>query len=85
MPRKIPMRRCVATGEQLPKKELLRIVRTPEGIPAVDLTGKANGRGAYLKKDPDAVQKARKTGILARALEIQIPDSFWDEIMKAVK
>ena len=85
MPRKIPMRRCVATGEQLPKKELLRIVRTPEGIPAVDLTGKANGRGAYLKKDPDAVQKARKTGILVRALEIQIPDSFWDEIMKAVK
>ena len=79
------MRRCVATGEQLPKKELLRIVRTPEGIPAVDLTGKANGRGAYLKKDPDAVQKARKTGILVRALEIQIPDSFWDEIMKAVK
>ena len=85
MPRKIPMRRCIATGEQLPKKELLRIVRTPEGIPAVDLTGKANGRGAYLKKDLDAVEKAKKTGILARALEIQIPEEFWEEVRKAVK
>lgn len=52
MARKIPMRRCVATGEQLPKKELLRVVRTPEGTLAVDVTGKANGRGAYLKKIP---------------------------------
>ena len=44
MPRKIPMRRCVATGETLPKKELIRIVRTPEGVISVDPTGKANGR-----------------------------------------
>ena len=49
MPRKIPMRRCVATGEQCAKKDLLRIVRTPEGNLAVDPTGKANGHGAYLK------------------------------------
>ena len=51
MPKKIPMRKCVATGEQLPKKELLRVVRTPEGTLAVDTTGRTNGHGAYLKKD----------------------------------
>ena len=47
--RKIPMRRCVATQEQLPKKELIRVVRTPQGEVQIDVTGKANGRGAYLK------------------------------------
>ena len=83
MPRKIPMRRCVATGEQLPKKELLRIVRSPEGKLLVDLTGKANGRGAYLKKDADAVERARKTRALERALEVSVPEEFWEEI-KAV-
>ncbi|MBQ1319280.1 MAG: YlxR family protein [Solobacterium sp.] len=83
MPRKIPMRRCVATGEQLPKKELLRIVRSPEGKLLVDLTGKANGRGAYLKKDAEAVERARKTRALERALEVSVPDEFWEEI-KAV-
>ena len=83
MPRKIPMRRCVATGEQLPKKELLRIVRSPEGKLLVDLTGKANGRGAYLKKDAEAVERARKTQALERALEVSVPDEFWEEI-KAV-
>ena len=64
MPKKIPMRRCVATGEQLPKKELLRIVRTPEGNLEVDTTGKANGRGAYLKKDISAVDTAKKNKAL---------------------
>ncbi|MGN1388113.1 MAG: RNase P modulator RnpM [Bulleidia sp.] len=85
MPKKIPMRRCVATGEQLPKKELLRIVRTPEGTLAVDATGKANGRGAYLKKDLEAVEKAKKNGSLARALEVKIPDEFWDTIRAAIR
>lgn len=72
MPKKIPMRRCVATGEQLPKKQLLRIVRTPEGGLSVDVTGKANGRGAYLKKDAEAVAKAKKTKALEKALEVKI-------------
>ena len=49
--KKIPMRSCVVTREKLPKQELVRVVRTPEGEVIVDLTGKANGRGAYLKKD----------------------------------
>jgi len=84
MARKIPMRRCVATGEQLPKKELLRIVRTPEGELKIDETGKANGHGAYLKKDKEAVETARKNKALARALEVSIPDTFYDEILKVI-
>ena len=82
MPRKIPMRRCVATGERLPKKELLRIVRTPEGEVKADLSGKANGRGAYLKKDTAALAAARKNKALERALETEIPESFWEETQK---
>ena len=85
MARKIPMRRCVATGEQLPKKELLRVVRTPEGTIAVDLTGKANGRGAYLKKDAAAVAAARKNKALERALEVSVPEEFWAELEQAVR
>lgn len=84
MPRKIPMRRCVASGEQLPKKELLRIVRTPEGTLAVDLTGRANGRGAYLKKDPAVIPVAKKNKALEKALETKIPEEFWAEIEKAM-
>ena len=82
MPRKIPMRRCVATGERLPKKELLRIVRTPEGEVKADLSGKANGRGAYLQKDTAALAAARKNKALERALETEIPESFWEETQK---
>lgn len=54
--KKIPMRRCVATQESLPKKELIRVVRTPEGAVKIDLTGKLNGRGAYLKRSIDAIK-----------------------------
>lgn len=85
MPRKVPMRRCIATQEQLPKKDLLRIVRTPEGTLKIDLTGKANGRGAYLKKDPAAVELAKKNRSLEKAFEMKIPDEFWEEIKAAVK
>ena len=85
MPKKIPMRRCVATGEQLPKKELLRIVRTPEGNLEVDTTGKANGRGAYLKKDISAVDTAKKNEALERSLEVKIPDEFYDTIKSYIK
>jgi len=84
MAKKIPMRRCVATGEQCPKKELLRIVRTPEGEIQVDLTGRANGHGAYLKKDAAAVEAARKNKALEKALDTKIPDEFYDEILKVL-
>ena len=84
MAKKIPMRRCVATFESLPKKELLRIVRSPEGELKVDPTGRANGHGAYLKKDVEAVELAKKKGSLKRALETDIPDEFYEEIKKYI-
>ncbi len=84
MPKKIPLRRCVATGEQLPKKELLRIVRTPTGELIVDPTGKANGRGAYLKKDLAAVDLAQKNRALEKALQVPIPAEFYDTIRNAI-
>lgn len=78
--KKIPLRKCVATLEQLPKKELLRIVKTPEGNVVIDLTGRANGRGAYLKKSRDAVEAAVKKGALQRALECPIPNELFDKL-----
>ena len=80
-PKKIPMRTCVITHEKYPKKELIRIVRTPEGKVEIDLTGKANGRGAYLKKDKEVIEKARKNKILEKHLEINIEDNIYDELI----
>ncbi len=82
--KKIPMRRCVATMTQLPKKELVRIVRTPEGLVKVDLTGRSNGRGAYLAKTTEAIEIAKKKGVLARALECEIPQEIYDELRSLV-
>lgn len=80
--RKIPMRRCVATGESLPKKELLRIVRTPEGEVMIDESGRQNGRGAYLKRSKAAVMTAKKRKALARALECEIPDTLYEKLLE---
>lgn len=82
--RKIPMRRCVATLESLPKNELLRIVRTPDGQIKVDLSGKINGKGAYLKKSEEALKVAKKKNALARALSCEINDEVYDEILKVI-
>ena len=64
MIKKIPLRTCVITKELLPKKDLLRIVKNKENEVAIDLTGKLNGRGAYIKKDMEVLEKAIKTKIL---------------------
>lgn len=80
--KKIPLRKCVATQEQLPKKELIRIVRTPEGQVVIDQSGRANGRGAYLKRSVEAVEIARKRGALAKALETEVPASLYDELLE---
>ena len=77
--KKIPMRTCIVTKEKCEKKDLLRIVRTPEGIVIVDPTGKENGRGAYLKKDIDVIKKAEKSKILERVLEVEVPISVYEE------
>ena len=78
--KKIPLRTCVVTKETLPKVELLRIVRTKDQNVMVDLTGKANGRGAYIKKDISVLEKAKKSNILEKKLECKIDDSIYDEI-----
>ena len=82
--KKIPMRSCVVTNEKLPKKELIRVVRTPEGNVIVDETGKANGRGAYLKKSIETFEKAKKSKILNKKLEVEVPDSIYDELKAKV-
>lgn len=78
------MRTCIVTKEKLPKKELIRVVRTPEGEVKIDETGKLNGRGAYLKKDLEVFEKAKKSKILNRHLEIDIPDCIFEEIKNYV-
>ena len=78
------MRKCVATQEQCPKKELLRIVKTPQGTVEVDLTGKLNGRGAYLKRDAAALELAIKRQSLKRALECEIPEEVYDKIREVL-
>ncbi len=82
--KKIPLRRCVVTKEQLPKGELLRIVKNKENNIFVDLTGKANGRGAYIKKDINVLKTAKEKKILERALEAPISEELYDEIEKVI-
>lgn len=83
--RKIPLRTCVVSHEALPKGELLRIVRTPEKEVKVDLTGKLNGRGAYIKKDMAVLEQAIKTKILEKKLECKIDDNVYEEIKKYIE
>lgn len=83
--KKIPLRRCVVTKEQLPKSELLRIVKDKEGNVSVDLTGKLNGRGAYIKKDIEVLNTAKNKNILSRALEVVIPEEVYNEIENIIK
>lgn len=83
--KKIPQRTCVITREKCDKRDLLRIVRDKEGNVSIDLTGKANGRGAYLKKDPEVIEKAKKTKMLEKILEVEIPTSMYDEMKNVIE
>ena len=83
--KKIPLRTCVVTKESLPKGELLRVVRTPEGNVCVDTTGKQNGRGAYIKKDLFVLEQAKKTKILEKRLECEIEESVYEEIKNEIE
>ncbi len=82
--KKIPMRSCVVTKEKYPKKELIRVVRDTDGIVRVDITGKVNGHGAYLKKDLEVVEKARKTKILDRYLNVDVKEEVYEELEKII-
>ena len=81
--RKIPMRMCVVSREKLPKKELIRVVRTSDGV-VIDETGKVNGRGAYVKKDLNVIEKAEKTKVLERHLEVSIPTEIYDKLKEII-
>ena len=83
--KKIPMRTCVVTKEKCEKKELVRIVRTPEKEVVIDLSGKQNGRGAYLKLNEEVIKKALKSKILDRTLEVEVPDSIYEELFKMLE
>ena len=78
---KIPLRKCIISNEKLPKKELIRVVKNKEGIVTVDLSGKSNGRGAYLKRSEAVILKAQKTKKLDRHLEVTIPESIYKELL----
>ena len=82
--KKIPLRTCVATNERLPKQELVRVVKNNEGKVFIDLTGKANGRGAYLKKSLEAIEVAIKRNSLGRALECTIEENIYEELRKLI-
>ena len=82
--KKIPMRSCVVTRERCEKKDLIRIVRTPEKEIKIDLVGKMNGRGAYIKKEVSVIDKAKKTNVLVKHLECEIPESIYEELYKLV-
>ena len=82
--RKIPLRTCVITKEKLEKKDLIRVVKDNTGKVFVDTTGKANGRGAYLKKDIDVINKARTSKMLEKHLEVVIPDEIYEELSNII-
>jgi predicted RNA-binding protein YlxR (DUF448 family) len=79
--RKTPMRMCVGCREMKPKKELLRVVRSPSGEITLDRVGKAPGRGAYVCPDPGCMKKAQKSRALDRALETGVPAQVYEELI----
>ena len=83
--RKPVLRTCVVTKEVCEKKDLIRVVRTPEGNVIVDTKGKANGRGAYLKLSEEVILKAKQSKALDRKLEVSVPDSIYDDLLGLLK
>ncbi len=83
-PKKIPQRRCSGCGESKPKAELIRVVRSPEGVVSVDRTGKASGRGAYLCKNNECLKKAKKTNRLSRSLDCEIGEDVMETLLQQI-
>lgn len=84
-PRKVPLRRCLGCGESFPKKDLMRVVRSPEGEVALDFTGKMSGRGAYVCKRSACFQKARKAKRFQNNLEISISEEVLDALAAEIR
>ena len=85
MQKKIPMRQCMGCREHKPKKELIRVVRSPEGVISLDFKGKAPGRGAYLCPDADCLRKAIRSKALERCFEVTIPQQVYDELTEKME
>ncbi|MFJ6207684.1 RNase P modulator RnpM [Lysinibacillus sp. NPDC092081] len=83
--KKVPLRKCVATGEMLPKKEMVRVVRSKEGEVSVDISGKKPGRGAYVSKSEEAIEIARKKNVLGHQLDMKIPEEIYDELILLIR
>ena len=85
MQKKIPMRQCLGCREMKPKKELIRVVRSPEGEISLDFKGKANGRGAYVCPQPECLKKAIKARALERAFSAQIPPEVYERLSEQME
>ena len=85
MPRKIPMRQCLGCREMKPKKELIRVVRSPEGEIGLDFKGKANGRGAYVCPSAECLKKAIRAKALERAFQTAIPENIYDRLREEME
>lgn len=83
--RKIPMRKCLGCGENREKRELVRVVRSPEGEISLDLTGKKAGRGAYICKNASCLKKARKAKRIEHAFECSVPEEVYDEMERELE
>lgn len=83
--KKIPLRKCVACNEHRPKKELIRIVKTKEGIVEMDLTGRLNGRGAYICPDMECLENAIKSKKISRSLESDIKNDVYEELREILR
>jgi hypothetical protein len=82
--KKVPQRKCVITNEMKPKKDLIRVVRNKEGDVFVDPTGKKNGRGAYLSRDPEVIAKAEESQILNRQLNAEVNAEVYEELKQMI-
>ena len=85
MQKKIPQRQCMGCRERKAKKELIRVVRTPEGTVNLDFGGKMNGRGAYICPQMECLKKALKSKALDRSLEVTIPQNVYDRLEKEME
>ncbi|AOM83145.1 RNase P modulator RnpM [Salisediminibacterium beveridgei] len=79
--KKTPLRKCIVTQEMKPKKELIRVVRSPEGEIFVDPSSKKSGRGAYIANDRKVIEKARQSNLLARNLKAKVSDEVYDQLI----
>ena len=85
MQKKIPQRQCMGCRERKPKRDMIRVVRTPEGVVTLDFGGKMNGRGAYICPQMECLKKVQKSKALERSLEVSIPDEVYDRLSKEME